>query len=119
MSLELLLLILPHTKIRIYAMNTLKSNNLPYYLSVMGATVVMWASPQCKLCKQQLDSIDLKKLGGVGYEFLYIDGHKWDELCDEWEIDRFPTYMVFDRNVDMVERVEYNEFDKLTEIWKD
>ena len=103
----------------VYTMVKLKSSNLPYYLSVMGATVVMWASPQCKLCKQQLDSIDSKKLVGLGYEFLYIDGHQWDSLCDDWEIDRFPTYIIFDRNSNMVERMEYNEFDKLKEIWKE
>tara|TARA_B110000977_G_scaffold194480_1_gene271170 strand:+ start:1085 stop:1387 length:303 start_codon:yes stop_codon:yes gene_type:complete len=99
-------------------MNTLKSNNLPYYLNAMGATVVMWASPQCKLCKQQLDQVDFEKLGGIGYEFLYIDGHNWDSLCDEWDIKRFPTYMVFNQHTEMIERVEYNEFNKLEEIWK-
>lgn len=99
-------------------MNTLKSNNLPYYLSVMGATVVMWASPQCKLCKTQLDQIDLKKLSGIGYEFLYIDGHNWDSVCDEWDIEQFPTYMIFNNQVDMIERIEHNEFNRLIEIWK-
>ena len=84
----------------------------------MGKTLVMWASPKCKLCQQQLEEIDWKKLRGDGIEILYIDGTQWDELCDEWEINYFPTYMLFDKDQNMISRVENDEIHKLKGIWK-
>jgi len=98
-------------------MVTLKSNNLQYYLSVLGRTLVLWASPTCPMCKEVLKELDTEKLRGLDLEFLYIDGTKWEELCDDWEIEMYPTIMIFDKNMDMEEKYEGNEVEELlTEI---
>ena len=96
-------------------MVTLKSNNLPYYLSVLGRTLVFWGSPTCRMCKEAIKEIDEEKLRELKLDFLYIDGTRWDQLCDDWEIEVYPTIMIFDDNMDMEEKYEGNEIENLFE----
>jgi len=94
-------------------MITIKSNNLPYYLSVLGRTLVFWGSPTCPMCKKALKELSDEKLRGLGLEFLYIDGTRWEKLCDDWEIEMYPTIMIFDKNTKMEEKYEGNEIEEL------
>lgn len=99
-------------------MVTLKSNNLPYYLSVLGKTLVLWASPDCPSCQRILKKIDENKLREEGIQFLYINGDKWDSLCDEWEIEYYPTFMYFNENMDLVKREQTDRLNLIYKLWK-
>ena len=92
--LENLLITFPHTSIRIY-MITLKSNNFDKYINSIPKVLVMFASPTCLKCKQALKEIDFEELRDEGLELLYIDGNKWDEISDRFEIEYFPTFICF------------------------
>lgn len=74
-------------------MITLKSNNLSYYISVLPSEVLLlFASPTCPLCKEIVPQI-IKQLGDQ-IEVLYIDGNKWENIADQYDIDYYPTLIL-------------------------
>ena len=77
-------------------MITLKSNNLGYYISVLPTKVLLlFASPTCLACKEMVPQI-IKQLGDQ-IEILYIDGNKWENIADQYDIDYFPTLILLNK----------------------
>lgn len=76
---------------------------------------MFWGSPTCPMCKEAIKEINEEKLRELKLDLLYIDGTRWDKLCDDWEIEVYPTVMIFNDNMDMEEKYEGNEIENLFE----
>ena len=87
-------------------MITLKSSNLEYYLSVLPSEVLLiFASPTCPLCREMVPQIE-KQLGDQ-IEILYIDGDKWENIADQYNIDYYPTLILLEegKEINRIDRV--------------
>lgn len=95
-------------------MITLKSNNLAYYLSVLPKEVLLiFASPTCPLCAKTLPLIE-EKLGDQ-IEMLYIDGDKWEDIADQYDIEFYPTLILLEdgKEVNRIDRVNSKTINKI------
>jgi thioredoxin-like negative regulator of GroEL len=87
-------------------MITLKSNNLDYYISVLPKEVLLiFASPTCPLCREMVPQIE-KQLGDQ-IEILYIDGDKWEDIADQYDIEYYPTLILLEdgKEINRIDRV--------------
>ena len=87
-------------------MITLKSSNLDYYISVLPKEVLLiFASPTCPLCREMVPQIE-KQLGDQ-IEILYIDGDKWENIADQYDIDYYPTLILLEegKEINRIDRV--------------
>lgn len=87
-------------------MITLKSDNLAYYISVLPKEVLLiFASPTCPLCREMVPQIE-KQLGDQ-IEILYIDGDKWENIADQYDIDYYPTLILLEngKEINRIDRV--------------
>ena len=74
-------------------MITLKSNNLQSYLEALPSKILLiFASPTCPACKIVVPQVE--KQGGDQMEILYIDGVKWEDIADEYNIEWYPTLIL-------------------------
>ena len=95
-------------------MITLKSNNLDYYISVLPKEVLLiFASPICPLCKKMVPQIE-KQLGDQ-IEILYIDGDKWENIADKYNIAFYPTILLLNegKEVNRIDRVNSKTIKKI------
>lgn len=77
-------------------MITLKSNNLLNYLEALPSKVLLiFASPTCPACKVVVPQVE--KQVGDQIEILYIDGDKWEEIADEYDIEFYPTLILLNK----------------------
>lgn len=84
----------------------LKSNNLAYYLSVLPRELlIIVGSPTCPLCTKMVPQIE-EKLGDR-IEILYIDGDKWEDIADQYDIEYYPTLILLEdgKEVKRIDRV--------------
>ncbi len=71
----------------------LESNNLDYYLNVLPPKVLLiFASSTCPACKVVVPQVE--KQVGDQIEILYIDGGKWEDIADEYNIEWYPTLIL-------------------------
>jgi len=74
-------------------MITLKSSNLDYYISVLPKELLLiFGSPTCPACKVVIPQVE--KQVGDQMEILYIDGVKWEDIADEYNIEWYPTLIL-------------------------
>lgn len=77
-------------------MITLKSNNLLNYLEALPSKVLLiFASPTCPACKVVVPQVE--KQVGDQIEILYINGDKWEEIADEYDIEFYPTLILLNK----------------------
>lgn len=95
-------------------MITLKSNNLPYYLSVLPKKLLLvFASQTCPACKVIVPQVE--KQVGDQIEILYIDGDKWEEIADEYDIEFYPTLILLNegKEIKRINRVTTKIINKI------
>ena len=94
----------------------LKSENLDYYLSVLPPKVLLiFASPTCPACKVVVPQVE--KQVGDQMEILYIDGDKWSNIADQYDIKWYPTLILLEDKKE-IKRIEKVKEDKLKQIFK-
>lgn len=95
-------------------MITLKSDNLSKYLEKLPNKVLLiFASPTCPLCKEIVPEIE-KQLGDK-ISILYIDGDKWEDIADKYDIEFYPTiiYLIDGVEKKRIDRVNSKNINKI------
>lgn len=95
-------------------MITLKSNNLDYYLSVLPEELLLiFGSPTCPLCKEIIPQIE-KQLGDK-LSILYINGDKWEDIADKYDIAYYPTIILLNKGKEIkrIDRVNSKNIKKI------
>ena len=92
----------------------LKSDNLKYYLSVLPSKVlIIIGSPTCNMCKIEVPKIE-KQLGDK-IEILYINGEKWGQIADQYNVEFYPTLILLEdgKVVDRIDNMRKRSFNTL------
>lgn len=92
----------------------LKSNNLEGYIKKLPSELVLiFGSPTCPVCKEIVPLIE-EKLGDQ-VTLLYIDGDKWEEPADQYDIEFYPTilYLIDGVTNKRIDRVNSKNINKL------
>ena len=95
-------------------MITLKSNNLQSYLEALPNKILLiFASPTCPACKVVVPQVE-KQVGGQ-IEILYIDGDKWENIADEYDIEWYPTLILLNegKEIKRINRVTTKIINKI------
>ena len=95
-------------------MITLKSNNLLNYLEALPSKVLLiFASPTCPACKVVVPQVE--KQVGDQISILYIDGDKWEEIADEYDIEFYPTLILLNegKEIKRINRVTTKIINKI------
>jgi len=95
-------------------MITLKSNNLLNYLEALPSKVLLiFASPTCPACQVVVPQVE--KQVGDQISILYIDGDKWEEIADEYDIEFYPTLILLNegKEIKRINRVTTKIINKI------
>ena len=95
-------------------MITLKSNNLLKYLEALPSKVLLiFASPTCPACQVVVPQVE--KQVGDQISILYIDGDKWEEIADEYDIEFYPTLILLNegKEIKRINRVTTKIINKI------
>ena len=95
-------------------MITLKSNNLLNYLEALPSKVLLiFASPTFPACQVVVPQVE--KQVGDQIEILYIDGNKWEDIADEYDIEFYPTLILLNegKEIKRINRVTTKIINKI------
>lgn len=95
----------------------LKSNLLERYLEVCNEAIVIFGSHTCAKCNQLREELKPLDNSDSGYVFLFVDGEKFEDLADEYEIDFYPTVIYF-KNGKQIKRIDKVNIKKIKKILK-
>jgi len=73
----------------------LKDNVLRQHLNTFPKLIVIFGAEWCPTCQILKEKIKVIEKNGSEYEFLYIDGDKFEALADDYYIIKYPTMIKF------------------------
>ena len=73
----------------------LKSNVLKQYLQTVPKVILIFGAEWCPMCNILREKIKIIEKDGSEYEFLYVDGDKFESLADDYYIEKYPTMIKY------------------------
>ena len=97
-------------------MITVKSDLINSYLERIDKAVVVFSSETCPTCQKLKTSIPILEDRYPDITFIYLDGNKFNNSADLYDIIHFPTVIYFDSGVE-VKRVITGDIKKIEKLW--
>ena len=82
-------------------MITVKSSPLKNYVRQVDKAVVVFGSHTCSACKKVTEIVvPLLEQVHTDIEFMFLDGEKFDGTADYYNIEYYPTMVLFENGVE-------------------
>jgi len=79
----------------------IKSSPLKNYTKQFDKTVVVFGSPTCPACKKVTGIVvPLLEQVHTDVEFMFLDGDKFEGTADYYNIEYYPTMVLFENGVE-------------------
>lgn len=98
-------------------MINLKSNLLDKYLEVCKKAFVIFGTDTCPYCnefKKEIATVDKEE---NDYVFLFVNGDKFEDLADQYNIEYYPTVIYF-KNGKQIKTINKPTIKKLSKYFK-
>ena len=97
-------------------MITIKSDLINTYLERIDKATVIFASENCATCQKLKPNIPELEDKYPDITFMYLNGDKFIESADLYDITHYPTVIYFDSGVE-VKRVITGDIKKIEKLW--